>query len=79
MENCNIILRYISEAGIDDYVRRTTIETEWNEWDFPWEKNANDGFVERQKAVLNKPRLFSENLISIRLQDSILDGFRPII
>ena len=33
-----IKLRPFTKSDIDDYIRWNTIETEWMEWDAPWEK-----------------------------------------
>lgn len=34
----NIILRDYQESDIDDDIRWNTVETEWGDWDAPWEK-----------------------------------------
>jgi len=61
IKNKNIILRYIKEEDIKDYIRWTTVETEWLDWDAPWEENDWGEFVERQRAKLNKnPQNFSK-------------------
>lgn len=61
MKNDNIILRYIKESDIEDYVRWTTIETEWNDWDAPWEADDGDGFVIQQRTALAKtPQIFNK-------------------
>ena len=52
LKNKNIILRYINESDIADYERWTTIETEWNNWDAPWEDDDLNEFAERQTAHL---------------------------
>jgi len=44
MKNGNIVLRYIKESDIDNYVRWTTVETEWQNWDAPWEWLEDDDF-----------------------------------
>ena len=33
----NIILRDMEENDLEDYIRWNTIETEWQNWDAPWE------------------------------------------
>ena len=33
----NIILRDMEEKDLDDYIRWNTTETEWQNWDAPWE------------------------------------------
>jgi len=61
MKNGNIILRYIKESDIDDYIRWTTTETEWNDWDAPWEEDDDDEFVQRQKELLKRePHVYSK-------------------
>ena len=35
----NIILRDICQEDIDDYIIWYTVETEWQNWDAPWEKD----------------------------------------
>jgi transcription initiation factor IIE alpha subunit len=47
MKNKNIILRYIRESDIADYERWVTTETEWCDWDAPWEDDNPDEFLER--------------------------------
>ena len=59
MKNKNIVLRYLTEDDIADYIRWTTIETECCDWDAPWEEDDGDKFVKRQKAALQKaPQIF---------------------
>ena len=61
MNNGNISLRYINENDIEDYIRWTTVETEWNDWDAPWEIDDGDEFVMRQKAAIDKvPSVFGK-------------------
>lgn len=43
----NIILRDMKESDIADYVRWFTTETEWMQWDAPWEKEDSDEETER--------------------------------
>jgi len=60
MKNKNIVLRYIKEDDINDYIRWTTVETEWNEWDAPWEENDWGEFIEWRKDELKEtPKIFS--------------------
>jgi|GEM_PF-678192 len=61
MRNSNIILRYIKESDIADYVKWTTTETEWMDWDAPWEDDEDD-FVEMQKQNLEKEQNFYSKL-----------------
>jgi len=61
MKNGNIILRYIKHDDIDNYIKWATIETEWSEWDAPWEDDDGDDFVERQRTALSKtPGIFTK-------------------
>jgi len=61
MKNGNIVLRYIKESDIEDYVRWTTTETEWNDWDAPWEVDEEGGFVAWQRDMLNEePHFYSK-------------------
>ncbi len=43
----NIILRDMIESDIEDYVRWFTTETEWSDWDAPWEPIESDEETER--------------------------------
>ena len=54
MQNKNVTLRYIKESDIADYIRWTTTETEWCNWDAPWEDDDNGEFVARQINSLSK-------------------------
>lgn len=42
-----LILRDMIESDIEDYVRWFTVETEWMNWDAPWETDETDGAAER--------------------------------
>lgn len=58
MKNDSIILRYIKDSDIEDYIRWTTVETEWCNWDAPWEEgNDWDDFVGKQREAVNKTPL----------------------
>ncbi len=43
----NIVLRDMIESDIEDYVRWFTTETEWSDWDAPWEPVESDEETER--------------------------------
>lgn len=43
-----IILRDMKESDIEDYVRWFTTETEWMDWDAPWETEDTTEEAERQ-------------------------------
>ncbi len=45
----NIVLRDMKESDIADYVRWFTTETEWMDWDAPWETEKSDADAEREK------------------------------
>lgn len=61
IQNKNITLRYIKESDIADYIRWTTTETEWCEWDAPWLDDVDDKFVQRQIDSLGKtPERYSK-------------------
>ena len=47
IKNKNIILRYIKESDIADQERWLTTETEWCDWDAPWEEDDANDFLER--------------------------------
>ncbi len=57
----NIVLRDMIEADIEDYVRWFTTQTEWSDWDAPWEPIESDEETERNswreyyEAVKNRP------------------------
>jgi RimJ/RimL family protein N-acetyltransferase len=69
LENKNIVLRYIKESDIEDYKRWTTVETEWADWDAPWERDYMAQFVKRQEmAVKEVPAVYR------KLEIDTLDG-----
>lgn len=43
-----IVLRDMKESDIEDYVRWFATETEWMDWDAPWEAKESDADTERQ-------------------------------
>jgi len=64
-QNDTIVLRYIQESDIDDYICWATIETEWRDWDSPWEWSRyrdinayNNGFIEQQRFAIKMPPKF---------------------
>jgi len=72
MKNGSIVLRYINEDDINDYIHWTTVETEWGEWDAPWEEDDGEDFVERQRDALNKtPVIFTKLEIETNLGQHI--------
>ena len=44
----NIVLRDMKESDIEDYVRWFTAETQWMDWDAPWETDRSDADKERE-------------------------------
>lgn len=47
-----IKLRLFTKSDINDYIRWNTIETEWMEWDAPWEENNFDIEVYRKSSLM---------------------------
>ncbi len=45
-----IVLRDMKETDIEDYVRWFTTETEWGNWDAPWEAAFGAGAEEERKS-----------------------------
>lgn len=43
----NIILRDTIKQDLEDYIRWNTTETEWQNWDAPWENDSNVPFSEQ--------------------------------
>ena len=43
-----IVLRDMIESDIEDYVRWFTTETEWSDWDAPWEPVGSNPEEERK-------------------------------
>ncbi|MBR4462680.1 MAG: GNAT family N-acetyltransferase [Erysipelotrichaceae bacterium] len=43
-----LVLRDMKESDIEDYVRWFTVETEWGDWDAPWEPFNTDEETERR-------------------------------
>jgi RimJ/RimL family protein N-acetyltransferase len=69
MQNENIKLRYIKPSDIEDYKRWATIDTEWQDWDAPWEDDDDGNFVERQiEALTITPKVF------YKLEIDTIDG-----
>jgi|GEM_PF-307701 len=69
MTNKNITLRYIKESDISDYIRWTTTDIEWYDWDAPWETDDGGNFVIAQMASLEKtPQIYS------KLEIDTIDG-----
>ena len=55
MKYKNIILRPMKESDLADEERWHTIETEWGEWDAPWEEDDPiDIHMERERKYLEK-------------------------
>ena len=56
-----VVLRDMKQSDIDDYVRWFTVETEWSDWDAPWEPIDSDIEEERRswtayyESVKNQP------------------------
>ena len=55
LKNDKVFLRYIKESDIENYIKWTTVETEWQNWDAPWEQDENDdSFLIRQKEAVKE-------------------------
>ena len=54
IEYKDIILRDMTEADIEDYIRWYTVETDWSNWDAPWEPlpDISDADSYRKKELL---------------------------
>ena len=56
-----VVLRDMKESDIEDYVRWFTTDTEWFDWDAPWEKSFSTAEEERKswteyyEAVKDRP------------------------
>ena len=58
LKNEKITLRHIKESDIENYIHWTTVETDWMNWDAPWEWIEDPdptSFVEWQRTLLNNP------------------------
>ena len=53
LKNDQLMLRPIKESDIENYIKWTTVETEWQNWDAPWEK-VDDSFLAWQKKRIEK-------------------------
>jgi len=62
MKYNNIVLRYIKESDINDYVRWITIETEWRRWDAPWRNVNTEQFIEKRKSYLRETPIVYNSL-----------------
>jgi len=68
LKNDKIMLRHFKSEDIEKHIDWVTVETEWKEWDAPWEwlSEADDiDYIERRKSLLDKPtnsRLMIETL-----------------
>ena len=55
----DIILRDMIESDVDDMIHYMTVETQWGDWDAPWESLDDfdaDAYRKKQVALLQKPR-----------------------
>lgn len=66
----NIVLRDMKESDIEDYVRWFTIETEWMDWDAPWEDNASDADSERRSwtSYYERARAMPDDVLRSRFE-----------
>lgn len=70
-----VLLRDMLESDIEDYVRWFTVETEWTQWDAPWEPVETDEERERDHwtAFFHKKRGLDDNALRKRFEIE-LDG-----
>ena len=53
----DIVLRDMIESDIEDIIQYMTVETQWSDWDAPWESLDDfdaDAYRESMKAYLQK-------------------------
>ena len=50
----NIILRDMVESDIDDEIRWWTVDTDWGDWDAPWEPLTPIDPVQHRQKLLDK-------------------------
>ena len=60
IEYKDIILRDMTEADIEDYIRWYTVETDWSNWDAPWEPLPDipdtDAYRKKELLKLAEPK-----------------------
>ena len=60
IEYKDIILRDMTEADIEDDIRRFTLETDWSNWDAPWEPlpdiSNTDSYRKKELLKLAEPK-----------------------
>ena len=62
IEYKNIVLRDMTESDIDDEIRWNTVETDWANWDAPWESLPDlltfdpDKYRKKELEKLSKPK-----------------------
>ena len=60
IEYKDIILRDMTEADIEDDIRWNTVETDWSNWDAPWEPlpdiSDTDSYRKKELLKLAEPK-----------------------
>lgn len=82
IKNEKVILRDLIESDIENYIRWETVETEWQQWDAPWEYDEGLIFDEekfRQECLEKLAKKKDDNEIRYRLQVCINDDTRKHI
>ena len=66
----NIVLRDMKETDIEDYVRWFTEETEWMNWDEPWDPVGTDEQAEKERWTkqYDSTKKLSENVFRRRFE-----------
>ncbi len=70
IQHGDVVLRDMRESDIEDYVRWFTQETQWSDWDAPWEELHDDEASARKKWAVRyeKDKALSDNEIRSRFE-----------
>lgn len=74
----NVVLRDMGEADIEDEIRWNTVETQWAQWDAPWESlealKSFDPAAHRRTELeqLKKPKPEIRNTLELDTEDGCL-------
>ena len=76
----NVVLRDMGEADIEDEIRWNTVETQWAQWDAPWESlealKSFDPAAHRRTELeqLKKPKPEIRNTLELDTEDGVHIG-----
>lgn len=70
----NIILRDTREEDVEDYIRWETVETEWKNWDAPWENEKSS-----EEEVRTMVKRFVERGIQAEQENAVRRRFEVCI